>query len=146
MTLQDATEILVAGIGGASLGTEIMKCLRHAGRYRIIGCDISRHAYGHYADLASCTKVVAVDRYAEAVLDLARRTRVKAVIGGGGEPLRLLNEAGPDFARAGIVLVGNNARTTPRSWAERLQSRRNDAVHVPGFLNVLFPKRLAART
>jgi carbamoyl-phosphate synthase large subunit len=130
MTLQEATEILVAGIGGASLGTEIMKCLRLAGRYRIIGCDISRHAYGHYADLASCTKVVAADRYAEAVLDLARRTRVKAVIAGGGEPLRLLNEAEPDFARAGIVLVGNNARTTSLAEDKRAVAANLDAAGI----------------
>ncbi len=44
--------ILVAGIGGASLGTEILKCLRDAGTYEVFGCDISEHAYGHYQEEA----------------------------------------------------------------------------------------------
>ena len=42
------TRVLVAGIGGASLGTEIAKCLSMAKRYVVYGCDISALAFGHF--------------------------------------------------------------------------------------------------
>ena len=37
--------VLIAGIGGGSLGTEIAKSLRLAGAYRILGCDVSPLAF-----------------------------------------------------------------------------------------------------
>ena len=41
--------ILIAGIGGASLGTEILKSLLLVKeRYRVFGCDISPFAFGHF--------------------------------------------------------------------------------------------------
>lgn len=41
--------VLIAGIGGASLGTEILKSLLlNEERYDIFGCDISALAFGHY--------------------------------------------------------------------------------------------------
>jgi carbamoyl-phosphate synthase large subunit len=46
-----AVRVLVAGIGGASLGTEILKALQLAGRYELFGCDISPMAFGHYDGL-----------------------------------------------------------------------------------------------
>lgn len=105
------TKVLVAGIGGASLGTEVMKCLRLANRYEIVGCDISRYAYGHYANLARDTEVVSAEHYAQSVLDLARRRNINGIIAGAGTPLHLLNEMRADFAAVGIALIGNNSRT-----------------------------------
>jgi len=43
------TKVLVAGLAGASLGTEIVKCLSDAGEYAVYGCDISPLAYGLYS-------------------------------------------------------------------------------------------------
>ncbi len=40
--------VMIAGIGGASLGTEIYKSLYLAGNYEIFGCDVSATAYGLY--------------------------------------------------------------------------------------------------
>ena len=50
--------ILVSGIAGASLGTEIAKSLHHAGGYDILGCDISPLAFGHYDQNFGSTYVV----------------------------------------------------------------------------------------
>ena len=41
-------KVMIAGIGGASLGTEILKSLVLAGNYKVFGCDISSTAYGLY--------------------------------------------------------------------------------------------------
>ncbi|MBF0103086.1 MAG: hypothetical protein HQK77_19480, partial [Desulfobacterales bacterium] len=52
------SKVMIAGIGGASLGTELLKCLEAAGGYTIFGCDISPLAYGHYMSGFERTYVV----------------------------------------------------------------------------------------
>lgn len=37
--------VLIAGVGGASLGTEIFKSLKRSGNYSVVGADISPYAY-----------------------------------------------------------------------------------------------------
>ncbi len=68
---------LVAGIGGASLGTEILKALHLAGHYRIFGCDISPLAFGHSAEVFVDTFVVDRGTYVTSVLDGWPRTGVR---------------------------------------------------------------------
>jgi carbamoyl-phosphate synthase large subunit len=99
--------VLVAGIGGASLGTEILKCLQLAGTYEVFGCDISPYAFGHYQGGTIETFVVPVDGYPDAVLDLCRRNAITWVIPGGEEPLRLLSAAAERFQRAGVRIAAN---------------------------------------
>ena len=65
--------VLVAGIGGASLGTEILKCLRMAGTYEAFGCDVSPYAFGHYQEGTVETFVVPTGGYVDAVAELCRR-------------------------------------------------------------------------
>jgi carbamoyl-phosphate synthase large subunit len=99
--------VLVAGIGGASLGTEILKCLRMAGTYEAFGCDVSPYAFGHYQEGTVETFVVPTDGYVDAVADLCRRLAIDAVIPGGEEPLRLLIGGADRLQRAGARLAGN---------------------------------------
>ena len=82
--------ILIAGIAGASLGTEIAKCLRRAGGYEIIGCDISPLAYGHYDSNFDGTFLVDRGVYIEELLALCRRERIDCIIPGGDEPAVLI--------------------------------------------------------
>jgi carbamoyl-phosphate synthase large subunit len=106
--------ILVAGIGGASLGSEVMKSLRAAGRYDVYGCDISPLAFGHYATGQSATFVVERNRYVDAVLDICRANQIRAIIPGGEGPLSLLG-ASAAMARlrdADIMLAANSPEVT----------------------------------
>ena len=105
------TTVLIAGIGGASLGTEILKCLCHAGGYRILGCDISGYAFGHYQDGFAETFVVDRLRYVESVLEIARREGIDFVVPGAEQPTALLSAARREFAGAGVCLVANNRET-----------------------------------
>lgn len=41
-------KVMIAGIGGASLGTELPKCLTMTEEYSDIECDISRFAFGPF--------------------------------------------------------------------------------------------------
>jgi carbamoyl-phosphate synthase large subunit len=103
----ERTAVLVAGIGGASLGSEILKSLRHAGVYDVFGCDISPLAFGHYVEGLSGTFVPDRQAYAESVLDACVARGIRAVIPGAEEPLVLLAQAATRFAKAGIAIAGN---------------------------------------
>jgi carbamoyl-phosphate synthase large subunit len=82
--------VLVAGIGGASLGTEIVKCLRRAGGYRIVGCDISALAFGHYDGSLDASALVSRERYIDDLLALCQKHEVRVIIPGGDQPARLI--------------------------------------------------------
>ena len=99
--------VLVAGIGGASLGTEIVKALKLAGRYQVYGCDISPYAYGHYMDAMAATFLVRRDRYIEEILNICKDHEVAVVVPGGDEPGVLLSDSNELLQQRGIHLAGN---------------------------------------
>jgi carbamoyl-phosphate synthase large subunit len=101
--------VLVVGIGGASLGTEIAKCLRLAGGYRIVGCDIAPLAFGHYSDLFDETHLVDTTRYIDDVLELCTRHEVRCIIPGGEQPTQLLSDEEQRVRQAGVVLAVNRS-------------------------------------
>lgn len=102
-----STPVLVAGVGGASLGTEIIKCLNLARRYTIYGCDISPLAYGHFQEGVEKSYSINRQGYVDSILEICRRHEIKAVIPGGEEPMKLLGEAADRLEREGIHLAGN---------------------------------------
>lgn len=109
-----SVRVLIAGIAGASLGTEIAKALDHAGGYDVLGCDISPLAFGHYDSHFSSTFVIDRDGYAQNLLDICLREQVDCVIPGGDEPAVLIGRDHDLFARAGIRLGQNNPKLTER--------------------------------
>ncbi|ORW38186.1 hypothetical protein AWB90_24430 [Mycobacterium paraense] len=109
-----SVRVLIAGIAGASLGTEIAKALDHAGGYDVLGCDISPLAFGHYDARFSSTFVIDREGYAQNLLELCVRERVDCVIAGGDEPAVLIGRHHELFTRAGIRLGQNNPQLTER--------------------------------
>lgn len=100
--------VLIAGIGGASLGTEILKCLGQSDRYRIFGCDISEMAYGLYED--GFEKAFKIDRnnYVADILALCRKQDIDIIIPGGEEPTSLLSRQKSLLAGDNILLAVND--------------------------------------
>jgi carbamoyl-phosphate synthase large subunit len=122
----DVANVMVAGIGGASLGTEILKSLRDAGRYRIFGCDVSGFAYGHYEQGLADTFIVSRKRYVGSVLDLCIAKGIQVLIPGGEEPLVLLGPAAGDFLKSGVHIAANSPEviatcSDKRCFFERMQ-------------------------
>jgi len=99
---------MIAGIGGASLGTELLKCLRDAGRYRVFGCDISPYAYGHFERDFEATFRVSLGNYVESLLALCREHDIHFILPGGEGPLNLLRAALPRLDDSGVALVCND--------------------------------------
>lgn len=108
-TLNQLTKVMIAGIGGASLGTEIGKCLRLAGKYEIYGCDISSTAYGLYDKGFTQTYRISRNDYVAGVLKACHQTGAKWLIPGGEQPNALLGAAADQLAQEGIRVVTNDA-------------------------------------
>jgi len=68
--VKNKNNILIAGIGGASLGTEIFKSLKLAKRYNIYGADISPYAYGLYEKGFKKTYLVKENNYIDDILKI----------------------------------------------------------------------------
>jgi carbamoyl-phosphate synthase large subunit len=111
MRTSEYIRVLIAGIGGGSLGLEIFKCLSLHGGYELIGCDISEKALGLYENgfkktilLPNCDDYT----YARNLLDLCRSENVKFVAPGAEKVHSILNQERNIFREAGIHLLINS--------------------------------------
>jgi carbamoyl-phosphate synthase large subunit len=100
-------KVMIAGIGGASLGTEIRKSLTLTGDYEIYGCDISNTAYGLYEEGFVDTYHVSRDNYVTSVLNVCIDAGVEFLIPGGEQPMGLLGAAMRMFSDSGITVLAN---------------------------------------
>jgi carbamoyl-phosphate synthase large subunit len=123
--------VLIAGIGGASLGTEIFKCLELAGVYRVFGCDISELAFGHYQVGFEKTFLVSRTHYTQSVIDLCRREGVEYVIPGAEQPMVMLTEASQSLEDQGIRLIGNSPSVVSLCSDKKATFAYLDQIGVP---------------
>lgn len=106
----DDIGVLVAGIGGASLGMEMYKSLVHADRYRIVGADASPLAYGHGEPGFVATHVIDAtsdDGYVTALLERCAEHGIEAVAPGAGATHDLLHRHRERFAEARVLAMIN---------------------------------------
>lgn len=108
MEREEHLKVMVAGIAGASLGTEIAKALRLAGGYRIFGCDISPIAYGHYDGAFDRTMLLKREGYIDDLLSACTELEVDALVAGAEATTALIGAAADRFTAAGITVVQNN--------------------------------------
>ena len=109
MNATQRLHVMIAGIGGASLGTEICKALRLAGNYHVYGCDVSPTAYGLYEPAFDETFRVDRGNYVPSVIAACREAGADWLIPGGEQPTALLSAASTELAQAGIRLLANDA-------------------------------------
>lgn len=100
--------ILIAGIGGASLGTEIFKSLAMTEKYNIFGVDTSVYAYGLYEEGFAKTFVARKETFIEEIIEICLNEKIDAVIPGGEEPLNMLNQNRELFSKNNILLAINS--------------------------------------
>lgn len=132
-------KIMIAGIGGASLGTELLKCLILAGRYEVFGCDISPTAYGLYDSSFSRTSVVSRSHYVRSVIEACRKDGVGWLIPGGEQSLVLLGAAAHELVESGITLVANDAEVI-RTFSDKAMT-----FEALAGLGIPVPKTIEAR-
>lgn len=108
MYMSEKIKVMIAGVGGASLGTEIAKSLQLAGDYEIFGCDISQTAYGLYDHVFTKTYRIDRNEYISSVLKSCLNSGAEILIPGGEQPMVLLGEANEMFVSYGIRLLANS--------------------------------------
>ncbi len=106
--------VLIAGIAGASLGTEIAKSLKQCEDYEIFGCDISPLAFGHYDHNFLHTFLIERDEYITNLLALCVREGIDCLIPGGDQPAILIGRESDRFVAAGIVVCQNSPELVAR--------------------------------
>lgn len=106
-----ALKVLIAGISGASLGTEILKCLKLAQGYTIYGADISPYAYGLYQNEFEKTFTVSSESYISDILSIVQSYNIAVIIPGGEAPLSLLMNNKHVFDEHNIRLAINDPAT-----------------------------------
>lgn len=106
--MTQALKVMVAGVGGASLGTEILKSLHLAGGYRTYGCDVSATAYGIYETRFERTYLVDRENYVASVINACRDAGATVLIPGGEAPMVLLGRAADMLRQSGIRLACNS--------------------------------------
>ncbi|RDJ33342.1 MAG: ATP-grasp domain-containing protein [Crenarchaeota archaeon] len=106
--LETKPHILIAGIGGASLGTEIQKCLLQSNRYVLYGCDISRFAFGHYQKGFKDTFVINRTQYIKEIKEIVEKYKIHVIIPGGEEPLKILTSERERFHKNGTIIAANS--------------------------------------
>jgi carbamoyl-phosphate synthase large subunit len=102
-------KVMIAGVGGASLGTEICKSLNLTNRYEIYGCDVSATAYGLYEQGFADTFHISRENYVSDVVNACLKAGAKWVIPGGEQPMVLLGEAVKTLKEQGIQLLANTS-------------------------------------
>ena len=104
-----STKIVIAGIAGASLGTEIAKSLAlHGDKYEVYGTDISPLAYGHHQGGFKKTFTVSRNDYVADISRVLKENDIKVLIPGGEEPMNLLAPHAAEFAKNGTLFAGND--------------------------------------
>ena len=129
--VDNATPVMIAGIGGASLGTEILKSLLTAEAYRVYGCDISPLAFGHYQEGFARTFLADESRYVESLKEICVNQKITALIPGGEAPLNLLAPHAAEFERMGIHLIANSTDVVATCSNKRLFFERMQELGLP---------------
>jgi carbamoyl-phosphate synthase large subunit len=124
-------KVMVAGIGGASLGTEICKSLNLTDKYEIYGCDISSTAYGVYDKTFKETYRISQKNYISEVLNVCIRSGTKFLIPGGEQPNALIGASAEIFMNEGIRVVTNDKATVNLFSDKRATFNKLSACGIP---------------
>lgn len=128
--MEKMARIMIAGIAGASLGTELFKCLALAKRYEIFGCDISPYAYGHYQKGFKKTFIVDEKNYIDSVSSVCKENAIDFLVPGGEQPMLLLGKNEHLLKENGIQFVGNSADIIQNYSDKKITFRQ---LHAMGF-------------
>ena len=141
-SLKNKITVLIAGIGGGSLGLEIFKSLRQTGEYRLIGTDVSEKAYGLYEDGFDRTyllKRMDDKEYISRILEICRKEKVNALAPGAEETHRILSKHRNLFEREGILLMLNSEEVVEHcsNKAKILKFLGENGIFVPETRDIL---------
>jgi carbamoyl-phosphate synthase large subunit len=101
--------VLVTGVGGRSVGHQILTALKCAkNRYRIVATDANDFSFGLYlSDARYVVPPASAPGYLPAIIEIIRRERVQVILPGTQPELQLLASHRADLEREGCVLIAS---------------------------------------
>jgi carbamoyl-phosphate synthase large subunit len=104
-TAREEVTAMVTAVGGASVGEQVLKALRLAGGYRVIGADMGAHHVNFdRVDEAYVLPPATDPNYVEAVLTVAQARGADVLFPGSEAELRVLSRHRDEVADAGVLL------------------------------------------
>jgi carbamoyl-phosphate synthase large subunit len=107
----EALTVLITAVGGGGVGEQILKALRLAGGYRIVGADVRpQTAQFALVDQAVLLPPAGSADYLDALLRVSERLGVNAIFPGSEPELRAMSDSRSRIEGAGVFLPINPAR------------------------------------
>lgn len=102
--------VLVTGVGGRSVGHQILTALKRAkNSYRIVATDASDFSFGLYiADARYVVPPASDPGYLPAILEIIRRERVQVILPGTQSELQLLASHRQELQDEGCILIASS--------------------------------------
>jgi carbamoyl-phosphate synthase large subunit len=108
--MTEKISVLVTGVGGGGHGHEIVKALRLAERYHIVGVDMNKTSLGLFdVDEAYTVPSAAHTDYLPTIMDICQQKNVKVLFHGSEPELKVFSREREQIVAAGILLPINTA-------------------------------------
>jgi carbamoyl-phosphate synthase large subunit len=126
--------VLVTGVGGGGHGHEIVKALRLAERYHLIGVDMVVSSFGLFdVDEAYIVPPASDSRYLDILLDICQKRKAKVLIHGSEPELKVISRNRDALLKAGVLPLINSYEVIERcmdKWAT-IVFLREQGFHFP---------------
>lgn len=108
--MTDNNTILITGVGGGSLGREIMKSLRMTeNNYKIIASDMSKNSIGLFdTKFRYIVPKASSSNYIETILKICKKEKVEVLIGGSEPEIEVIAKNKKIFSENGIKVLSNS--------------------------------------
>jgi carbamoyl-phosphate synthase large subunit len=123
--------VLVAGVGGASLGTEAAKALLAGGRHDVSVADVSPLAFGLYMPGVHSRTTFREAQYLDDLVNFCERNRVDVVVPGAEATLRLVSEGYDRLTHAGVACAINKSEVIETCSDKGATFERLAALELP---------------
>ncbi|MHB8693426.1 MAG: ATP-grasp domain-containing protein [Solirubrobacteraceae bacterium] len=134
MIRDERVSVLVTGVGGGGHGHEVAKALKLAGRYRIVGLDMSPSSYGLFdLDTAFVVAPPSEPGYIETLLEICAAEQISVLIHGSEPELNIISAHRERFREAGVLPLINTAEVIALcmdKW-ETVEALRSAGLTVP---------------
>jgi carbamoyl-phosphate synthase large subunit len=131
---EEQISVLVTGVGGGGHGHEIAKALKLAGRYRIVGLDMSPSSFGLFdLDAAFIVSPPSEHGYIDRLLGICAQERIDVLIHGSEPELKIISEHRDRFREAGVLPLINTAEVIAScmdKW-QTMQILRSAGLPIP---------------
>jgi len=107
--------VMVTGVGGGGHGHEVVKALRLAERYHLIGVDMVESSFGLFdVDEAYTVPPASDPGYMDILLEICHQREIKVLIHGSEPELKVISKNRDEFLKAGILTLINSYEVIER--------------------------------